>query len=67
MRNRFDGWCEECRAVVRAGQGICVRDESARRGYVVLCLEHAPEAWGNQLALPVRPDAARLPSIHVDD
>jgi hypothetical protein len=46
---------------VRAGEGIKTPDSDARRGYVILCVEHAPE---RSLEPPPPPEASKLPSIH---
>ncbi len=40
--NDWDGHCYECRAHVRAGEGVKVHDPDAPRGYKILCVECAP-------------------------
>jgi hypothetical protein len=60
-RNEFDGYCSVCGEAVRADDGFVIPDPDARRGYLILCVEHAPEA---STAPPSPPEASKLPSIH---
>lgn len=62
-RNTWDGYCAVCRVKVRALEGI-VEADGAASGYRILCPEHMPEGI---LDPPTPPDAARLPSIHLDE
>jgi hypothetical protein len=62
-RNTRDGYCGVCRATVRALEGIVEADDSAT-GYRILCPEHMP---AGALDPPRPPDAAKLPSIHLDE
>ncbi|MFI4984773.1 MAG: hypothetical protein ACHQAV_02145 [Solirubrobacterales bacterium] len=62
--NDWDGYCDVCRRPVRAGEGIKTPDSDARRGYLILCVEHAPEGSLNR---PRPPEAAKLSSIYLDD
>jgi hypothetical protein len=49
---------------VREGEGRVITDPDARRGFLILCPEHAPEA---ALDAPKPPEASKLPSIHVGE
>ena len=39
-------------------------DTDARQGYLILCVEHAPEV---SFESPRPPEVAKLPSIHQDE
>lgn len=41
-RNEFDGYCSVCGEAVRADDGFVTPDPDARRGYLILCVQHAP-------------------------
>jgi hypothetical protein len=62
--NDWDGYCNVCRRPVRAGEGIKTPDPDAPRGYLILCVEHAPE---QSLRPPSPPEVSKLPSIHRDE
>ncbi|MCW3020388.1 MAG: hypothetical protein JWN10_2696 [Solirubrobacterales bacterium] len=62
--NQWDGACHVCGVRVREGEGRVVADPDARRGFLILCPEHAPEA---ALEAPKPPEASKLPSIHLDE
>jgi hypothetical protein len=62
-RNTRDGYCSVCRAAVRAHEGLVEAADFAI-GYRVLCPEHMPMG---ALDPPKPPDAAKLPSIHLDE
>jgi len=62
--NQWDGYCHVCRVPVREGEGRVITDPDARRGFLILCPEHAPEA---ALDAPKPPEASKLPSIHVGE
>jgi hypothetical protein len=67
-RNDYDGICSVCGADVKANEGIKVYDRDSphagRRGYLILCVEHAPE---QSLRPPSPPEASKLPSIYQDE
>jgi len=62
--NQWDGRCHVCRVRVRKGEARVIPDPDARRGFLILCPEHASEA---ALEAPKPPEASRLPSIHVGE
>jgi hypothetical protein len=62
--NEWDGYCSVCRAFVRKGEGMVDPDPDARRGFVILCLEHSP---ASKLDPPKPPEASQLSSIHLGD
>jgi hypothetical protein len=61
-RNEHPGQCDVCGAQVNAGEGLLEASED-RRGYTILCPEHAP---AGVLDPPRTPIASKLPSIHLD-
>jgi hypothetical protein len=62
--NQWDGYCDVCRVLVRAGEGVIVPDGDAKRGFVILCPEHMPDG---SLDAPRLPEASKFSSVHVDD
>jgi hypothetical protein len=62
--NQWDGYCDVCHRLVRAGEGWLDGDPDAKRGYVILCPEHMPDGG---LDAPTPPEASKLPSIHLDE
>lgn len=66
--NDYAGSCSICGVPVNANEGIKVYDpdslHAGRRGYLILCVEHAHE---NSHERPAPPEVAKLPSIHRDE
>ncbi len=64
-RNSHAGPCSICGVTVGAGEGIVTHDPESphahRRGYLILCVEHADE---RSFEPPAPPEASKLPSIH---
>lgn len=63
QRNTYDGTCHVCGGAVRANEGV-VEAIKSRRGYRILCLDHAPIG---SLEPPKPREASTLPSIHLQD
>jgi hypothetical protein len=62
--NKRDGFCDVCKRSVRAGEGRMMPDTDVRRGYLILCVDHAAEV---SFESPRPPEVAKLPSIHQDE
>ena len=62
-RNPYEGRCTICRAPVPALEGV-VEPTGRWPWYRILCPEHMPK---DALQPPKRPDASKLPSIHLDE
>jgi hypothetical protein len=61
--NAYEGTCHVCGVAVRANEGV-VDAVKSRKGYRILCLEHAP---AGSLEPPKPREASTLPSIHLQD